>query len=79
MSTSSLLSETNWANKLEDFDVKKPIGYGSSAVVYRAIFKPLNKPVALKMIDLDLFERNQIDELRASATTILLFEREPIC
>jgi hypothetical protein len=35
-------------------------------VVYGAIFKPLNKRVAIKMIDLDLFERNQIDELRVS-------------
>lgn len=42
------------------------LGYGSSAVVYGAIYKPLNKRVALKMIDLDMFERNQIDELRVS-------------
>lgn len=39
-------------------------GYGSSAVVYIAKYKPLNKNVAIKMIDLDMFERNQIDELR---------------
>jgi serine/threonine protein kinase len=41
-----------------------PIGYGSSAVVYRAIYSPLEKEVAIKIIDLDNFERNQIDELR---------------
>lgn len=35
-------------------------------MVYGAIYKPLNKRVALKMIDLDMFERNQIDELRVS-------------
>ena len=40
------------------------LGYGSSAVVYNAIYKPLNKQVAVKTIDLDRFERNQIDELR---------------
>lgn len=40
------------------------LGYGSSAVVYSAIYKPLNKRIAIKIIDLDLFERNQIDELR---------------
>jgi hypothetical protein len=44
-------------------------GYGSSAVVYGAVYKPLNKRIAIKMIDLDLFERNQIDELRVSNTT----------
>lgn len=42
------------------------VGYGSSAVVYSAVYTPLNLRVALKMIDLDKFERNQIDELRVS-------------
>ncbi|KAI8809933.1 kinase-like domain-containing protein [Cladochytrium replicatum] len=40
------------------------IGYGSSATVYIAKCLPMNKNVAIKMIDLDMFERNQIDELR---------------
>jgi hypothetical protein len=40
------------------------IGYGSSAVVFDATYKPSNKKVAIKIIDLDWFERNQIDELR---------------
>jgi hypothetical protein len=40
------------------------IGYGASAIVYGAMYKPLNKKVAVKMIDLDFFERNQIDEVR---------------
>lgn len=39
-------------------------GYGSSAVVYAATFKPAQKRVAIKMLDLDAFERNHIDELR---------------
>lgn len=43
------------------------VGYGSSAVVYSAVYTPLNLRVALKMIDLDKFERNQIDELRVSS------------
>lgn len=42
-------------------------GYGSSAIVYGAIYLPMRKMVALKVIDLDMFERNQIDELRVSA------------
>ncbi|KAI8366185.1 kinase-like domain-containing protein [Blakeslea trispora] len=40
------------------------IGYGSSAIVYRATYLPQNKRVAIKVIDLDMFERNQIDGLR---------------
>lgn len=42
------------------------LGYGSSAIVYSAVYKRTNQRVALKMIDLDMFERNQIDELRVS-------------
>jgi serine/threonine protein kinase len=47
--------------------VRCKIGYGSSAVVYEAMYKPLKKRVAVKMIDLDMFERNQIDELRVGS------------
>jgi hypothetical protein len=39
-------------------------GYGSSAVVYLAKHKITGRQVAVKLIDLDQFERNQIDELR---------------
>jgi len=49
---------------VSDYEIGNSIGYGSSAVVYIAKYKPLNKNVAIKMIDLDMFERNQIDELR---------------
>lgn len=41
-------------------------GYGSSAIVYSAVYIPFNKRVAIKVIDLDMFERNQIDELRVT-------------
>ncbi|KAJ1555018.1 hypothetical protein HK405_003434 [Cladochytrium tenue] len=53
-----------FSNNPTDYDLGKPIGYGSSAVVYIATYLPLKKTVAIKVIDLDLFERNQIDELR---------------
>jgi serine/threonine protein kinase len=48
------------------------VGYGSSAVVYAAIYKPLQKKVAIKLIDLDMFERNQIEELRVCLLKYLL-------
>ncbi|KAI8078654.1 kinase-like domain-containing protein [Halteromyces radiatus] len=77
-STTSLsqVSESNWANKYDDFDIKDPIGYGSSAIVYSAIYLPMNKRVALKMIDLDMFERNQIDELRRE-TALMALSKHP--
>ena len=42
------------------------LGFGSSAIVHVAVHKPNKKTVAIKMIDLDRFERNQIDELRVN-------------
>jgi len=56
--------DVQYSMTVSDYEIGNPIGYGSSAVVYIAKYKPLNKNVAIKMIDLDMFERNQIDELR---------------
>lgn len=47
------------------------IGYGSSATVYSAIYKPHDKKVAIKVINLDKFERNQIDELRVNKCSLI--------
>ncbi|GBC02079.1 hypothetical protein RclHR1_04440009 [Rhizophagus clarus] len=64
--SANLLDDHNFSSNVEDYDINtnSPIGYGASAIVYGAIYKPLNKKVAVKMIDLDFFERNQIDEVR---------------
>ncbi|KAI9272761.1 kinase-like domain-containing protein [Phascolomyces articulosus] len=70
------MTDTNWANRLDDFELKSPIGYGSSAVVYGAIYKLTRKLVAIKMIDLDMFERNQIDELRRE-TALMALSKHP--
>ncbi|KAF9358161.1 hypothetical protein BGX26_002378 [Mortierella sp. AD094] len=66
------LHDDQFSNNPEDYEVKHPIGYGSSAVVYNAYYKPLNKRVAIKVIDLDMFERNQIDELRRETQVMAL-------
>ncbi|KAI8344461.1 kinase-like domain-containing protein [Chlamydoabsidia padenii] len=63
-------------NNVEDFEMHQPIGYGSSAIVYSALYKPLNKRVAVKIIDLDMFERNQIDELRRE-TALMALSKHP--
>ncbi|ORX56410.1 kinase-like protein [Hesseltinella vesiculosa] len=63
-------------NNIDDFELQQPIGYGSSAVVYSALYKPTNKRVAVKMIDLDMFERNQIDELRRE-TALMALSKHP--
>ncbi|KAG9290338.1 hypothetical protein G9A89_007069 [Geosiphon pyriformis] len=56
--------EHAFSSHFEDYEIQSPIGYGSSAIVYNAIYIPSSKKVAIKIIDLDYFERNQIDELR---------------
>lgn len=45
-------------------------GYGSSAIVYVAKYKPLQKLVGVKQIELDRFESNQIEELRVSSLSL---------
>ncbi|ORX53602.1 kinase-like protein [Hesseltinella vesiculosa] len=64
------------SNKPADYALKEPIGYGSSAVVYEAIYKPTQRRVAIKVIDLDMFERNQIDELRRE-TALMALSKHP--
>lgn len=68
------LEEVTYSLSSDDYDLgsligtqishSHVIGFGSSATVYVALYKPLNQNVAVKMIDLDQFERNQIEELR---------------
>ncbi|KAF9965507.1 hypothetical protein BGZ70_004703 [Mortierella alpina] len=73
LTSSSLhLPDDSFSNNPEDYDIRLPIGYGSSAVVYNAYYKPLNRRVAIKVIDLDMFERNQIDELRRETQVMAL-------
>ncbi|KAG0070816.1 hypothetical protein BGZ90_012500 [Linnemannia elongata] len=73
MTSSSLnLPDDSFSSNPEDYDIRLPIGYGSSAVVYNAYYKPFNKRVAIKVIDLDMFERNQIDELRRETQVMAL-------
>ncbi|KAI8644571.1 kinase-like domain-containing protein [Parasitella parasitica] len=45
-------------------------------MVYSAIYLPHNKRVAIKVIDLDMFERNQIDELRRE-TALMALSKHP--
>lgn len=47
-----------------DYRLEEPIGYGSSAIVYLATYLPAQCRVAIKIIELDRFEKNQIDALR---------------
>lgn len=47
---------------VEDYELYEEIGQGVSALVYRALCKPLDEVVAVKVID---FERTNSDLVRA--------------
>lgn len=67
-----------FSSNFDDYELQEIIGLGSSAVVHQAIFKPLNKRVAIKVIDLEHFERNQIDELRRETSLMSLSKHENV-
>jgi serine/threonine protein kinase len=58
--------------RLEDYEMGPCIGQGSSALVHIASYAPTGIKVAIKVIDLDMFERNQIDELRVCSSILSL-------
>ncbi|RKP36936.1 kinase-like domain-containing protein, partial [Dimargaris cristalligena] len=66
----------SFSSDFRDYDLLTPIGYGSSAVVYKGVHRPNRLLVAIKIIDLDMFERRQIDELRRE-TQIMSLSRHP--
>lgn len=57
-------SDHQYSMNVSDYQLGAVIGFGSSAIVYMANYSPLSTDVAIKMIELDHFERNRIDELR---------------
>lgn len=61
---SSTGPDHQFSMNVSDYQLGAVIGFGSSAIVYLAKYLPLALDVAVKMIELDHFERNRIDELR---------------
>ncbi|KAJ1967748.1 hypothetical protein IWQ62_001662 [Dispira parvispora] len=76
--TESVLSTggPSLSNDMDDYCLDVAVGYGSSAVVYKAQHKPTQQVVAIKIIDLDRFERRQIDELRRE-TQVMSLSKHP--
>ncbi|KAG8092294.1 hypothetical protein GUJ93_ZPchr0012g21757 [Zizania palustris] len=56
-----------------DYQLMEEVGYGAHAVVYRAVFVPTNKVVAVKCLDLDQLNNN-IDEIQREAQIMSLIE-----
>ncbi|XP_074317606.1 serine/threonine-protein kinase BLUS1-like [Silene latifolia] len=56
-----------------DYQLLEEIGYGASATVFRAIYRPLNHVVAIKSLDLDRCFSN-LDDIRREAQTMSLID-----
>ncbi|KAG2555277.1 serine/threonine-protein kinase OSR1-like isoform X1 [Panicum virgatum] len=57
----------------EDYRLLEEVGYGANAVVYRALFIPTNRTVAVKCLDLDRVNSN-LDDVRKEAQTMSLID-----
>uniref|UniRef100_A0A0D9VNL9 Protein kinase domain-containing protein n=1 Tax=Leersia perrieri TaxID=77586 RepID=A0A0D9VNL9_9ORYZ len=56
-----------------DYRLLEEVGYGANAVVYRAVFLPSNRIVAVKCLDLDRVNSN-LDDVRKEAQTMSLID-----
>ncbi|RCV46914.1 hypothetical protein SETIT_9G569600v2 [Setaria italica] len=60
-----------------DYRLLEEVGYGANAVVYRAVFIPTNRTVAVKCLDLDRVNSN-LDDVRKEAQTMSLIDHPNI-
>ncbi|KAL6649071.1 hypothetical protein ACP70R_013295 [Stipagrostis hirtigluma subsp. patula] len=56
-----------------DYRLLEEVGYGANAVVYRAVFIPANRVVAVKCLDLDRVNSN-LDDVRKEAQIMSLID-----
>jgi len=57
----------------DDYRLMEEIGFGANAVVYRAIFLPANRTIAVKCLDLDRVNSN-LDDVRKEAQIMSLID-----
>jgi len=57
----------------EDYRLLEEVGYGANAVVYRALFIPTNRTVAVKCLDLDRVNSNLVSSSANTASVLAPF------
>ncbi|KAJ1376041.1 Protein kinase domain [Sesbania bispinosa] len=57
-----------------DYKLLEEVGYGATATVYRAIYLPFNQLVAIKCLDLDRCNTNNLDDIRRETQTMSLID-----
>ncbi|OIW07209.1 hypothetical protein TanjilG_06336 [Lupinus angustifolius] len=73
MPMASPSSSTTFSVNPTDYHLLDEVGSGSTATVYRAIYLPNNRQVAVKCLDLDRFNCN-LDDIRKEAQTLSLID-----
>lgn len=53
-------SQKTYTANRSDYKLLEEVGYGASAIVYRAIYIPFNEVVAVKCLDLDRCSSNLV-------------------
>ncbi|XWS50152.1 hypothetical protein CRYUN_Cryun12cG0064400 [Craigia yunnanensis] len=66
-------SQRSYSANPDDYKLLEEVGYGASAMVYRAIYFPFNDVVAVKCLDLDRCTSN-LDNIRREAQTMSLID-----
>ncbi|KAN0063911.1 hypothetical protein ACQY0O_003517 [Thecaphora frezii] len=59
----------------DDYIIGDSIGFGASSVVHQGVFKPLDKPCAIKIIDLEAFGRDT--EVLRRETQLMSLSKHP--
>ncbi|KAE9619100.1 putative protein kinase STE-STE20-Fray family [Lupinus albus] len=73
MAFSSSFSSRTFSANPSDYNLLEEVGDGASATVYRAIYLPNNRQVAVKCVDLDRCNSN-LDDIRREAQTMSLID-----
>lgn len=64
---------TTFSVNKEDYKLKEEVGHGASATVYRAIYLPLDKIVAVKCLDLDRCNSNLVCRFMSFSSLFFFF------
>ncbi|VAI26166.1 unnamed protein product [Triticum turgidum subsp. durum] len=69
----SLAAVSEFTLSADDYRLMEEVGFGANAVVYRAIFLPANRTIAVKCLHLDRISSN-LDDVRKEAQIMKLID-----
>ena len=69
------MESSQWPNSGASYDLDTPIGFGAFGLVWKAVVNcgaHAGSAVAIKIIDLDQYPDNSIDEIRKEYTIVMV-------